>query len=103
MGGGWATAEFLSCVVLWFSWCCMVRAVSCSLSGKNGFYSCSLTLSARIFNFGKINLFFGGLMVVLKLVIFLRIFEVERVSFVGENGVVLWCGKRVKNVFLVFW
>lgn len=100
--GGWATAEFLSCGVLWLSWCCLVRAVSCSLSGKNGFYLCSLTLLARIFNFGKINLFFGGLMVVLKLVIFLRIFEVERVGFVGENGVVWWCGKRVKNVFLVF-
>lgn len=41
-------------------------------------------------------------MVVLKLALFLRFFEVERVGFVGENGVVWWCGKRVKNVFLVF-
>ena len=48
MLGVWALAEFLSCVVLWFSWFCLVRVVVCSLSGKKVCYLCSSTLFARI-------------------------------------------------------
>ena len=59
-----------------------------------------LVIFERISYFGKISLIFGSLFECRKLVLFLRFFEVERVYFVCENGVIKWSGKW-SNLF--FW
>ena len=58
-----------------------------------------ISLYGRIFYFWKIILFFGSLIECRKLVLFIRIFEVERVYFWRENGVIKWSGKWLNLCF----
>lgn len=58
-----------------------------------------ISFYGRILYFWKIILFFGSLFGCRKLVLFLRFFEVERVYFWCENGVIKWSGKWLNLCF----
>lgn len=58
-----------------------------------------ISFYGRILYFRKIILFFGSLFGCRKLGLFIRIFEVERVCFVCENGVIKWSGKWLNLCF----